>query len=389
MTGNDAYEPRRLANDREDATAVLAAAREALARQPDDAAALEQAGHALIRLARVEEAREAFERCLAIDADRGGAHCGLGVMLLRSERLPEAEAALRRAVATDPSTPRALANLCWVLRRLERIDEAIEIGRQAVALRADAEARHYLAFALLAGDQAAAAREVCDEALRVSPADTAALAYKTTALAAMGDREQGRYLADFQRLLWMAGIPGAAVAGGLARFNEALAESVRSFPRRPFDPSQTRDIMTVPPAPIRQLRAIIDKAIGAYQAGLSVDAAHPFLAARPAEWEMEGWGTVMTASDVMEHHFHQHGWLSGVYYAVVPEFVGSQASGSAGCIEFCRFMQMSEQPMESEFALVRPEPGLLVLFPSYFYHRIVPFTGGERISIAFNVVPRE
>jgi hypothetical protein len=37
---------------------------------------------------------------------------------------------------------------------------------------------------------------------------------------------------------------------------------------------------------------------------------------------------------------------------------------------------------------VRPTEGQLVLFPSYFYHRILPFDAdGIRISVAFDVVP--
>jgi hypothetical protein len=37
---------------------------------------------------------------------------------------------------------------------------------------------------------------------------------------------------------------------------------------------------------------------------------------------------------------------------------------------------------------VRPEEGLLVLFPSYLYHRTLPFEeDGTRISVAFDVVP--
>ena len=102
---------------------------------------------------------------------------------------------------------------------------------------------------------------------------------------------------------------------------------------------------------------------------------------------MEGWGTCMESSAVQEHHFHQHGWLSGVYYVQVPPVVQAGSAGHDGCIEFCRFMQMSEQPLTSEFAVVPPQAGMLVLFPSYFYHRIVPFQGGERISIAVNLVP--
>jgi hypothetical protein len=37
---------------------------------------------------------------------------------------------------------------------------------------------------------------------------------------------------------------------------------------------------------------------------------------------------------------------------------------------------------------VRPEPGMLVLFPSYFWHGTVPFTSGQpRLTVAFDVVP--
>ena len=387
MATQEAYEPRRLARTRGDATVALASAREAIARNAADADAWEQAGHALARLARVEESGEAFVRCVAIDPARAGAHCGLGVLLLRATRLREAESALRRAIELDPATPRAQASLCWVLRRLGHIAEAIAAGRLAVRLAPDAEAYHYLAFALLAGDLPAEADAVCDAALALDRGDSAALAYKTTALAALGNREAGRQLADFQRLLWIANLPVPGGPAELARFNAELADTVRRFPRRPFDPTQTMDILADPQGPMKALRDIFEQAVSYYIANLPVDRSHPFLAARPERWEMEGWGTVMDEVDVLEHHFHQHGWLSGVYYALVPDFVGSAATGLAGCLEMCRFMQYSEQPLESEFAAIRPVPGLLVLFPSYFYHRIVPFRGGERISIAFNLIP--
>jgi hypothetical protein len=36
--------------------------------------------------------------------------------------------------------------------------------------------------------------------------------------------------------------------------------------------------------------------------------------------------------------------------------------------------------------MIRPEEGLMLLFPSYMYHRTIPFAGdGTRISIAFDV----
>ena len=37
---------------------------------------------------------------------------------------------------------------------------------------------------------------------------------------------------------------------------------------------------------------------------------------------------------------------------------------------------------------VEPKPGMLALFPSYFWHGTVPFEdGGRRLTAAFDVVP--
>ncbi len=39
--------------------------------------------------------------------------------------------------------------------------------------------------------------------------------------------------------------------------------------------------------------------------------------------------------------------------------------------------------------IIRPRLGLMVLFPSYFWHHTVPFTGDqERISVAFDIIAR-
>jgi ectoine hydroxylase-related dioxygenase (phytanoyl-CoA dioxygenase family) len=39
---------------------------------------------------------------------------------------------------------------------------------------------------------------------------------------------------------------------------------------------------------------------------------------------------------------------------------------------------------------VRPEPGKLVLFPSYMWHGTVPFTTPEsRLTVAFDLLPGE
>ena len=45
---------------------------------------------------------------------------------------------------------------------------------------------------------------------------------------------------------------------------------------------------------------------------------------------------------------------------------------------------------EPEVRLFKPEEGLMILFPSYFYHRTIPFEAEDvRISISFDVLARD
>ncbi len=44
-------------------------------------------------------------------------------------------------------------------------------------------------------------------------------------------------------------------------------------------------------------------------------------------------------------------------------------------------------PLASEYSL-RPQVGMLVLFPSYFWHGTVPFRSDQaRLTVAFDAVP--
>ena len=60
----------------------------------------------------------------------------------------------------------------------------------------------------------------------------------------------------------------------------------------------------------------------------------------------------------------------------------------AGWIEFGEPYWDIAHSVQPELKAIQPEEGLLLLFPSYFYHRTLPFTSGQqRISISFDVVP--
>jgi uncharacterized protein (TIGR02466 family) len=86
-------------------------------------------------------------------------------------------------------------------------------------------------------------------------------------------------------------------------------------------------------------------------------------------------------------HLHPEGWLSSALYIDLPEAV--QGEGKQGWIKFGQPGVPTEAKLGPEH-YVKPEPGLLVLFPSYMWHGTMPFEGSEnRLTIAFDLVPEK
>ena len=76
------------------------------------------------------------------------------------------------------------------------------------------------------------------------------------------------------------------------------------------------------------------------------------------------------------------------YYARVPEIVGDANAEKAGWIEFGQPSEEFHWSWQPLLRAIRPEPGLLVLYPSYFFHRTIAYdTDDTRISVAFDVLP--
>jgi uncharacterized protein (TIGR02466 family) len=85
-------------------------------------------------------------------------------------------------------------------------------------------------------------------------------------------------------------------------------------------------------------------------------------------------------------HVHPRGWISSAFYVDLPDGM-AQASTQDGCLAFGEPSIATEPPLHAQ-RVVRPEPGKLVLFPSYFWHGTVPFHSEKtRLTVAFDVVP--
>lgn len=140
---------------------------------------------------------------------------------------------------------------------------------------------------------------------------------------------------------------------------------------------------------IRQLRRRIEKAVTEHISSLGApDPGHPTLARWPTKVRFAGsWSVRLLGEGHHSNHIHPQGWLSSVFYVAVPaaENMGPPPAG---------FLQLGVPPGElglklEPSKLIAPEAGWLTLFPSTMWHGTVPISGGERLSVAFDIRPQK
>lgn len=108
---------------------------------------------------------------------------------------------------------------------------------------------------------------------------------------------------------------------------------------------------------------------------------------RSFEWSVTAWANVSDKGDFNQAHTHPGSTWSGVYY-VDAGVAGSDAKAAPiQVFDPCQGRANTFLPHFLPNNLtVRPEPGLMLLFPSYVGHLVFPHEGpAPRISIAFNM----
>jgi uncharacterized protein (TIGR02466 family) len=141
--------------------------------------------------------------------------------------------------------------------------------------------------------------------------------------------------------------------------------------------SQTlRSLLDYPDPEIRALFPALDAPIRRHIAAMGEGA---------EDYEIAGaWSVRLNREGFHTNHVHPEGWLSSAFYVRTP----AESRGQEGWIKFGE-PGTPTQPALGPERLVKPEPGLLVLFPSYMWHGTVPITGEEtRLTCAFDLARR-
>ena len=324
---------------------------------------------------------------------------------------PNAELFALRATILDHAgdEANAYATLQQAIRRHPR-QAALHLSSAQLAARLPGGAAHGVAhaehaLALLPGDDGATsvlcaaclaagdatrASDLAAELVRRRPMDQRAIAYQATAWRLLGDpRHAALYdYAAFVRA-WRMDVPDgwATLEAYLADLADALG-GVHPFRTHPLDQSvrhgsQAAHLLTSGDPVIRAFFQAVDGPIRRHLAALG-QGADPVRARNTGGYRFHGaWSVRLRPGGYHTDHIHPEGWLSSACYIALPP----TGAGRAAWIKFGQPGTPTLPPLDAEHFL-EPEPGMLVLFPSYMWHGTVPFTGeAVRLSVAFDLLP--
>jgi tetratricopeptide (TPR) repeat protein len=322
----------------------------------------------------------------------------LARFLVSARQLDTALAEIRtlRAQLDRPEFATMEANTLELMGRNAEAGALYEQVHRAWGAREPAFLNAYGRHLMTAGKVELAAAEL-EQATRIDPRNIEAWANLGTAWRLLDDPRE-RWLCDYERLVGVLDVEppaGVAMDAFLAELRatleplhqagrEPLRQSLRAGSQTPGKLFGRKDPV------IDAARDALKRAVEGWIATLPEDPSHPFLSRKAPAIRFSGsWSVRLWSSGKHVNHIHPEGWMSSAFYVALPPSLGTaQADGShAGYIQF------GKPPDELALALeprrvVRPEPGRLALFPSYFWHGTVPFEDdAPRLTIAFDMVP--
>ncbi len=407
-----------------------AEARKAFAKGLDAPETWAVLARSLQGLGRLDEAEAAFRESLRRDPTQAGVHRDFAQLIwTRTENVAAATAALRSAATAFPTDPALIIQLAKALQFGGQEETAYAALIGAIGRVGPGSAELQVAASNLAGamKETVAALRHAEEAYAVRPDDPSVilalvdaqlgmgrpgpaarlaealherlanqqqvLARLATAWRLMDDPRYGR-LYDYAAMVRGYTIETPEGWSDLPAYLPDLAAALRAAHRlkgHPYDQSlrggsQTHTDLTLEENPaIAAFFKAIDAPIRAHMQALG-EGSDPLRRRNTGRYAVQGaWSVRLRPNGFHVDHVHQLGWLSSAFHVELPPAV--QGGEREGWLKFGE-PGIATQPALPPEHFVKPEPGRLVLFPSYMWHGTTPFAGEEdRLTIAFDVVP--
>ena len=387
-------------------------------------------GQALIAAGEFDAAQASLQEALRLDPADAGAHRLFAQLIwMRSGDVTAASARLDQALARDPGND-TLAQVRALLMdaagepqrsfesiadRVARADAGADLllsasqallrvdatranafAMRAVALRPVWQAAQRLSIeTLLAVGDAGEADRRAGELLQREPNDQHLLALRTTAWRLLGDARYSQWCnyADMARAWTIATPPGWPDLAGYLRDLATCLHRLHTLHAHPLHNSlrggsqTTQNLLRNENPVIRAFFTAIDEPIRRHIETIAPGDT-PLARRKLGGYRLKGcWSVRLRGAGYHTNHVHPQGWLSSACYIQLPRAISGDNPGREGFLKFGEPGYRTTPALAPDY-FIRPEPGLLALFPSYFWHGTVPFAGDDsRLTIAFDLVP--
>jgi tetratricopeptide (TPR) repeat protein len=404
--------------------------RQTLLRNRPTAALHYTQARSLLSLERFDQAELALRECIGLDPRRAEAHDRLAQLVwMRTGNIIEATRALGEALEKFPhddalrgtkaallqgagdargafaclaegaarpqSHPNLLIRAGLAALEFEPVTALTLAERALQALPNDHTTRKLLCAAYLGVGEGAKALAECAPLLEATPDDQYLIAMQSTALRLLNDPRYELFC-DYDGMVLSTLIEAPAGWPDLGSFlteltahlvalhnphgHRLLYQSLRQGTETTQDLSHSQDPV------IQALFGAFAAPIARYRDHIGHGADALRRRNRGPTRFNGGWSVRLHRDGYHTSHVHPRGWISSACYIQLPDCmrVGHTAEGS---LSFGAPGMLTRPSLPAELS-VRPEVGLLVLFPSYFWHGTLPFHSEQpRLTVAFDAVP--
>lgn len=364
----------------------------ALARRPDfQEAHFDLAQLRWMRTGETGAATKAIEEAIARTPTDVGLRVVRARILENTGQLTEAYAQARALASAHPDILAVAILAAQLATAAGDDDEALAHAERAKAIAPhDRVASVALITALLGAGAPARAEAHAVQLLQQAPTDQHAIALLATAWRMLGDPRSDA-LHDYDALVRSFTLDTPPGWRDLSHYLGDLASALKTrhvMRTHPFDQSirrgsQIPDILRINDPAIRALPQALDGPIGRYIAALGAGR-DPVRNRNLGGYAVQGmWSIRMQAGGSHIDHVHPNGWISSACYLELPE----GRSGTEGWIRFGAPGIRTTPALEAE-RFIEPKPGMVVLFPSYLWHGVLPYAApGARMTLAFDLEP--
>ncbi|HTK35822.1 MAG TPA: tetratricopeptide repeat protein [Caulobacteraceae bacterium] len=313
----------------------------------------------------------------------------------RSGQPAQAYALLAEASTQVPDDPMLHAAAATAAVHAGQVEAGLVHAERAHALAPGVgQIRALLAEAQLAAGQPERALGIVADLVKQSPEDQQYLALQAVAWRLTGDpRYRGLY--DYEAMVGVFTLEPPEGWSSLEAYLADLAVTLKAMHAMGGDPldqsvrkgAQTEQNLALSADPVVQaFFKAVEAPVADYLARLG-KGRDPLRARNGSGHRIKtAWSVKLEPDGFHADHLHPDGWLSSAFYVELPKAMGDDQA-KQGWLKFGQPGAPTRPALEPEH-FVRPEPGRLVLFPSYMWHGTVPFGGDEtRLTMAFDVVP--